>query len=312
VSAALPEARQAPRALRLTRGRVFILPTGHGALLAAVLLVMLVGAANYANALAFLLTFLLAGVALVSMVHAYRNLAGLRIEALDAEPVLAGAHARFPVLIDNRGGPPRRALLLHALPAEDGIVQPFCVPADTLLRRLIEIPTRRRGRLLLPQVTVATRFPLGLFRAWSPLRPAASCLVYPRPAGLQPLPAASAEDGRDGRIAGAGRDDFAGLREYRRGDSPRHIHWRAAARGDRLPVKLFSGAGPGVLTLDWAAVRADGTEARLAQLCRWVLEAESGGARYALRLPGTRIEPAAGAAHRSACLEALACYGEPR
>jgi uncharacterized protein (DUF58 family) len=39
-----------------------------------------------------------------------------------------------------------------------------------------------------------------------------------------------------------------------------------------------------------------------------VLAAERGGLRYGLRLPGAEIAPDQGAAHRAACLQALALY----
>ncbi len=53
------------------------------------------------------------------------------------------------------------------------------------------------------------------------------------------------------------------------------------------------------------------TEARLSQLAAWVVEAERSGLPYGLRLPGMEIPPACGAAHRHACLKALALYGAP-
>jgi uncharacterized protein (DUF58 family) len=34
--------------------------------------------------------------------------------------------------------------------------------------------------------------------------------------------------------------EFIGVREYRSGDSPRHVHWRTTARAGRLMVKEFS------------------------------------------------------------------------
>jgi uncharacterized protein (DUF58 family) len=158
-------------------------------------------------------------------------------------------------------------------------------------------------------VVVATRFPFGLFRAWCPLTLDTQCLVYPRSQGRQPLPASATENHRESGLKGAGRDDFAGFRDYVPGDSPRQIHWKAAAREQGLLVKLFSGANAGDLLLRFADVNADGIEARLSQLCRWVLDAEAGSFRYGLEFPGNSLDTGDGDAHRHGCLRALALYG---
>ena len=97
------------------------------------------------------------------------------------------------------------------------------------------------------------------------------------------------------------------MRDYVPGDSPQRIHWKAAARGLGLPVKLFSGASAADLELALDATQGD-LEARLGQLCRWVLEADARGLRYALVLPGAPGRIGTGAGHRRRCLERLALY----
>jgi uncharacterized protein (DUF58 family) len=103
-------------------------------------------------------------------------------------------------------------------------------------------------------------------------------------------------------------DDFAGLREYHYGDSPRHIHWKAVARGEGLVTKQFAGEHGGIVWLEWEALPGHDVETRLSVLCRWVLDAEAAGWRYGLRLPALTLPPASGAAHRHACLQALALF----
>ena len=60
------------------------------------------------------------------------------------------------------------------------------------------------------------------------------------------------------------------------------------------------------LWLDFAQPGVLDTEARLSRLCAWVLAADRLGVDYGLRLPGQQVPPGCGAAHRRACLEALA------
>ena len=87
--------------VQLDRSRIFILPTATGLLFAVVLLVMLLGAINYANNMGYMFTFLLGSMALVSILHSYRNLAQLQFAAGRAEPVFAGERAAFDIHVGN-------------------------------------------------------------------------------------------------------------------------------------------------------------------------------------------------------------------
>ena len=303
----------------LHRSRVYIFLTRQGFLFVLLLLIMLMGAVNYVNSMAYLMTFLLGSLFMVCMLHTYRNLRGLMIRCSDAEPVFAGEHARFPLLFDNRVGSERPALRVHAAPSRSargtraGAAPPslsLSLVANEPGRRQLEVPAPRRGILRLERLIIETRYPLGLFRAWSYLD-GPSCTVYPRPDGGYTLPPSQEleTDSDAGRRPGS--DDFAGFAAYRPGDSIHRIDWRALAREQGLLVKRFSGSGGRRLVLSWDLLPdASPVEARLSQLCRWVLEAERQGFHYALKLPGIGIDPGTGVEHRRACLEALAHFGQ--
>jgi uncharacterized protein (DUF58 family) len=170
------------------------------------------------------------------------------------------------------------------------------------------VPAARRGWLALGRVMLETRFPLGIFRAWSYVEPDARCLVYPRPERSL-LPQPSAESARGVlRSPTPGNDDYSGLRAYQLSDSPRHVAWKAVARSEDMLTKQFTGEAAAELWLDAARLAHLGVEQRLARLAGWVLEAERSGAQYGLRLPGTEIPPAHGELHRNACLQVLALY----
>src|SRR5690606_7944722 len=81
----------------LVHRRVYIVPTRLGWTFGGTLLVLLVGSINYALSLGFVLTFLLAGMGLVAMVHTARNLGRIALVAGRAEPVFAGDPAHFRV-----------------------------------------------------------------------------------------------------------------------------------------------------------------------------------------------------------------------
>jgi len=291
--------------LRLDRRRVYILPTKAGLLFAVVLATMLLTAVNYSLALGYALTFLLAGVGLVSMLHTWRNLVGLVLRAGRAEPVHAGEVAELGLLLRNLDGPERFAIDLFV----PGTARPtrIDIAAGTEPLVSVALPTDRRGWQALPRMRLSTTFPLGLWRAWAWWHPQARVLVLPRPeTPAAPMP----ESGASGtERTGRGEDDFAAIRPFRPGDSPRRLAWKAMARsgGDALLVREFEGGAGGQLHLDWDALPAGlDVESRVSRLARWVIDAEAAGLGYALRLPGVSLALDAGPAHRAACLEALA------
>lgn len=291
----------------LTPRRVYILPTRHGLLFAATLLFLLLGSINYNLSLGYVLTFLLAGLGLTAMLHTWRNIARLEVGAGRAEPVFAGEHAHIHVVATNHDRFERVAIGIDRVPCPVRFVD---VPAADLATLTVHVPASRRGWLPLGPFRLFTTHPLGLFRAWAKLELDLRCLVYPAPEpGNPPLPPPTASLAEGGR-GGQGGDDFAGLREYRPGDSPRHVAWKAAARDGSLRTKAFDAhAGP-LLWLDWAALPdALSAEQKLARLTRWVLSADAARMNYGLRLPGREIGLDNGPAHRSRCLEALATFG---
>jgi uncharacterized protein (DUF58 family) len=291
----------------LVHRRVYIVPARIGALFGGTLLVLLVGSINYALSLGFMLTFLLAGLGLAGMVHTARNLARMAVSVGRAEPVFAGEAAQFRLFLDGRVPFDRPAILARHLASGAQLVAD--VPASGLAELVLGVPATARGWMPLGRVMLETRFPLGIFRAWSYVEPDARCLVYPRPERT-PLPVASASDAPGTTQAlHSGNEDFAGLRSYQRADSPRHVAWKAVARTGEMLTKQFSGEAAQELWLDWRLLPAGlGVEQRLSRLAGWVLEAERKGASYGLRLPGVDIAPGRGDAHRAGCLQALALY----
>lgn len=290
-------------AVRLTHRCVYILPTRHGLMFAFVLALLLVGSINYAVGLGFAFTFLLGGLGLVSILHTYRNLAGLMLRPGKCEPVFVGQNALFRLQTDSPV--PRFAVAVQAGEHSPVLAEVPVGGGEVLL----PLPAARRGVMRLGRLQLFTQFPLGLFRAWSWVAPDLACLVYPAPEeGAPPLPQGSGESGGGAR-QNRGQDDFGGLREYRPGDSPRHIAWKAVARGEEMLTKEFSGEADGRLWLDWGGLDPLGQEDRLSRLTRWVMEADAAGMAYGLRLPDAEYGPAQGEAHRRRCLAALALFG---
>lgn len=296
-------------AVVLGHRRVYIVPTRLGLLFGGTLAILLVGSINYAMSLGFALTFLLGGLGVAGMVHTVRNLAQLAVSAGRVEPVFAGEQAPLRLVLASQAPFDRPQILVRHMAS--GAQQVAELGSRETAEAVLAVPATQRGWLPYGRLMLETRFPLGLFRAWSYVEPDARCLVYPRPV-RSPLPPHS-PDPRAGtaRAQAPGNDDYSGLRAYQPSDSPRHVAWKAAARSGDMLTKQFSGEAAAELLLDWAQLpHGIGTEERLSRLAGWVLAAERDGLRYGLRLPGVEIPPDHGASHRAACLQALALHGQ--
>jgi uncharacterized protein (DUF58 family) len=298
----------------LNQRRVFIVPTGAGFAFALLLVLLFIGAVNYNLSLGFAFTFLVAGCALIDMHLTFRNLAHLYLSPGRAQPVFCGETAQFELHLTNRRKHDRYALWLgfigEGLPELD---HPADVAANATQNVVLSTQATQRGWLAAPRIRLHTRFPLGLFHAWSYWQPALNVLVYPQPELVAP-PLPMNERGDDSGTGAAGHDDFAGIRAYQPGDALKHLAWRQIARvdldaGGALVTKHFEGGAASELCLSLAALPYTmDLESKLSRLTRWVLDAEGQGLPYAFRLGGLDLPAAIGPAHQAACLTALALY----
>jgi len=288
----------------LNQRRIFIIPTRQGIGLVVVLLLMLVGDINYSLSLGYVLTFLLGTTALMTMLHTFRNMAQLEIRAGRCDAIFAGEPAWFSYHFHNKGRLARHHLILRD---DNGHSVSFDISAQQSVEIKLPIPATKRGWMNSGRLTLLSEFPLGLFHAWSYLQFDTRCLVYPKPAPNQPLPASSTQNGT-GKLSTAGDDDFAGLRNYVAGDPMPRIAWKALAREQGLQVKQFNAQQGHKLWLDWALLPALATERKLEILTRWLLDADAQGLHYGLRLPVIELAPEHSLIHRSECLRALALF----
>lgn len=288
----------------LTRRHIYILPTRYGVLYAVILIGMLIGSINYTLSLGFILTFLLAGMGNIAMLHTWRNLANLQIRPHRANAVFAGQEAVFELMVSENQQRARYAIAAHF---DDKPPSYIDIPAGGENPVRIAMPTKTRGWLEAGRITFFTEFPLGLFHVWSYVTIDMRCLVYPHPLiQSNPVPD-SADMGATGSLdRSTGDDDFAGHRVYQLGDSPRRVDWKASSREQGLMTKLFQGEGQSTLWLDWEQTPGTDGEQRVRQLTRWVVDAQAEHKSYGLRLPGLTIDPGNSEAHYHRCLEALA------
>jgi uncharacterized protein (DUF58 family) len=294
--------------LTLRPRRIYILPTRAGWVFTAMVAVAFFAGLNYGNGLAMLLAFWLAGFLGVAMLHTHRNLSGAVVLEASAAPAFAGSAVTIALSLTT---PADAADINLQASSQDGVAS-----AETLalphpcVRLHLSLPAPQRGPWHSPTLRMETSAPFGLFRTWTWVQLDVTTLIYPRPVGKHPEPLA--EGGEPGRADhSVGLDELASLRPFREGDSPRQVAWKAFARGAPLLVREYRGNAQAAQEFSFDQLAGMGTEARLSQLCRWVIDASARRQAYTLRLPGAPLLQGNGARHRVQCLSELALFGNP-
>lgn len=318
------EARLPPAdSVTLTQRTVYILPTRPGLMLLMTLLVLLVASINYQLNLGYLLTFLLAGTALVGMHVCHGTLRGLAMNLIAPAAHYAGASTAFDIKLTNMRRSVRHGIGLsvldpQAVNGKKSAARHWAwtdVPAQGSSTVQVAFTPTRRGLHRLPALTAETRFPLGTFRVWTVWRPAAQVMVYPAPElAPPPLPIGEAcAHGAGNATRAQSSGEFDGIRGYRRGDPLKNVLWKKAAKASEqggessgLVVRDSQQTQRDELWLDLRQADPPDLEHQLSRLCAWVLQADRLGLRYGLRLGAVEVRPDIGEAHKRQCLEALA------
>jgi uncharacterized protein (DUF58 family) len=207
-------------------------------------------AAPYAN-LFFLLMIFLTVLGVLGLLWTARNLAGVAAEVEDVEPIPAGTGGELRARVDA-GRRPRFGLIVELFP--EGVEAVAARAAEARGETMVSgtIPPLPRGLYRVRGARLSSTWPLGLLRARRSLEAPEEIVVYPTPADLAER--ASGAGGPGDLVASFGRSagmlQPSELREYRSGDDPRRIHWKASARRASLVVKEFDGgSGAGIEAL---------------------------------------------------------------
>ena len=321
--------------LTLTQKNLYILPSKAGWSFAGVFTVLLLASINEQVNLGYALSFMLGGAALAALYQTHANLHGVSLRLLPLRSVHAGDVLSIQVVLTNqhkRQG--RLGLLITAGPrAPEGTREGPGCPQDVELMPgsestvELDVAAPHRGWQILPRITIETRYPLGLFRAWGYWRPHTEVLIWP---ALDPLapplpsPIGQQQADRTQERVRHSEEMPEGLRDYRRGDPLRWIAWKksshALASGTGLVTReAVTGRTPD-LWLNWQSspgLQGLDAEARLSRLASWLIQAEQQaqdqGQLYGLELPDQTIACDSGPRHLRQCLDTLALWGhKPR
>jgi len=316
--------------IRLTQRNLYILPTRAGLSFAAVVMVLLLASINEQVNLGYALAFLLGGAGMAALYQTHGNLQGVTLRLSSLHSVHAGQVMRLAVTLGNQHRRLGRYGLLisvdtRSLPRElaaSSTPQHLDLPPGSEGSVEVDVPTLQRGWLDLPRLTIETRYPLGLFRAWAFWRPQSRVLIWPALEAHAPrLPDMPGRDSREPQAAAQARDADVpeGLRDHRRGDPLQWVAWKKSTRalatgGNLVSREPASGRTPD-RWLDYEhspGLQSLASEARLSRLAAWLLQAEedaaANGPTYGLRLPGLMLSCGKGPHHLRQCLNALATW----
>ncbi|MBY6032463.1 DUF58 domain-containing protein [Marinobacter daepoensis] len=290
----------------LSQKNIFILPTAAGVVFGFLLLIMLITAINYQNSLIYLLTFLLGALFVGAMHQTHRNLSGLTVDVVRAGEGQAGEDIPFTLRVTAG----KDAGLGLDLSVEDSSVAGVHVLSSESREVVVPVPSAYRGYLRPDRIRIETRFPFGLLKAWTWLRPVSSGVAFPRPIPA-PDTNSTVMDGQEllasSPVSG---QDTADLRPWREGDMSQRVMWKRFARSGQMIVADWQGEQGSPHWLDFNAFPGVDAETRLSYLAWMVLDRVQKNAEFGLALPGDAIEPDAGALHGERCLRALATWGE--
>ena len=230
------------------------------------------GAVSRDGSLLWVIAALLLSTLITGITWPYWLVSQLSVTRTGPERANEGETILFHVEVRNRGLLPRFMVeLVDRLPFV-GAATGTSTTGDRMLgvvtyvggneriRFDVALSCEKRGLYHLGPVSLASTFPLGLSEAKQRSNNGLQALIiYPEvfPIVALPLHGAPSQIHRGGFLLpeAAGAVEFCGLREYRRGDNPRHIHWPTSARQNELMVREFEpmAAASLCLALDLAA-----------------------------------------------------------
>jgi len=267
-------------------------------------------AVNTGNNLLYLLVSALLGFMSVSGVLGKWNLDKVDFRFLLPDEIYDGVPTLLGIELVNR----RRWLpifLMEISVAEGTVFFPLVDPLQGR-HKSVEITFSGRGRQLLPEASVRSRFPVNFFIRSQGLLIEQEATVFPAP-----LPCSDLRQVDPGGGSGSQQNwqkgyegDINRIADYQGGEPLKSIHWKLSARHDRLKVKELSAATRKPVVLDLMALPGSSLEQRLRQatylITRWLRD----GWPVGLKAGNLELPPAVGRQHKLLLLQALAYYGQ--
>lgn len=301
--------------VKLSRDRVYVLPTRSGLIFSLLLFILLIGSINYNKSLGFAFTFFLAGFGNVILYSCWKNLAGLYLKSGGTPSIFSGDTAHFTVLVENTDNILRPSIQISQHGVEFAITD---LAAQSINQMRFKVKGQQRGWLNAGKFRLYTEYPAGLFVAWTWLDLSMRCLVYPKPVSDEIRINRDTNIGDESNQQDKGNNEYDHLTKFNDGESWRHICWKTAAKNDELYSKQFKGGAIQDRWINWFDIKINNweinkretndVELRLSIMARLIINANEQQQSYGLILPDSRIEPTSGDSHFHQCMKRLALF----
>lgn len=240
---------QASSQLRKVGKNHFVLPR-EGLLYLAIMIVLLMGSMLGNDNMLLLVFSMMTGPFVVNGATSLTMLKGARIARQAPPRAMVGELFSVDLLLQNQ----QSYLSSWMMQAIDVIEGPgWRGTAEVLFTRVpprstqpghYDLRLNQRGRYQFGPLQIISRFPLSLVERGLPFNLYSEVLIYPRIGRLSPnwrrrLAGANEQITQSQTRLGVYQDEFHHLREFRRGDSPRSIHWRSSARRNELIAQQY-------------------------------------------------------------------------
>ena len=286
----------------INRKNIYILPTKSGWLFILTLIAILSGAINYNNSMAYLLCFFLTSLGFIAMLQTHQNLNNININAMHSLPTYCGKPIEFIFNISSTSQ--QRHYAINTETSSEAL----SISANLQPKFIVTQKTIKRGQQNPTRFKISTEFPLGLFYAWAQIKINNPAIIYPKPI-INNLQINEFLAGENLDKQQMGDDNYAGIRDYRKGDNPKRLAWKAIAKTGKMYTKEFSKESGDYLMFDFDKFEhTSNTEERLSLLCGLIISASDKKLNYGLKLPTKTINPDHGDFHKHNCLTLLALY----
>ncbi|MEQ1593666.1 MAG: DUF58 domain-containing protein [Casimicrobium sp.] len=295
--------------IELVQRRIYVLPTTRGLFLIVTAILLLLVGINYQLSLAYVVAFLLGGFMQAALLTSYRNLRGLIIKPGQSPQCQPLENLDFVVSL--RSPERTRAGVMLSAQSEGDTVRATCssLPADDQSTQTLRVRPLVRGIYKLGRITIETRAPYGVIRAWSYAHFEWIGLAEPLPEHPVPTLPLTAGDGDDTQPSAARvAHDPDSLRDYVAGDSLRRVAWKQVAKSGTWYTRASESGARREIDITWDATGKSDDEEKLSRLAAWVLRAQNENVAFALSLPNGALPLADGAQQHHEAKRLLAAF----
>ena len=211
------------------------------------------------------------------------NIGNLEASFLRKPRLFAHQEGEIPVSISNHSKTTSWSVSIHH---EDTTVPLSKLKGESSKTLHFPVIPEKRGKFTYGNLYFESKYPLSTARLTKPIEQSYAGFVYPEPKGKSLAKFLHEVETYYGE-----EKEFDGLRAYDGSQRLSHIHWASVAKGE-MAVKVFTKeTQTPKLAFDFYAAGSN-DEARLSQLCLWVLECEKKHLPFHIQMPRKKLNSA--------------------